>query len=61
MRHTAGYSLLDDTRNGDTLQDPVEKKLAQHKQKCLNSVRRMEDIRYPKQFLDYRSIGKRPG
>jgi hypothetical protein len=33
--------------------DPIKKKLAQYKQKLLNHVSRMEDIRYPKQLLDY--------
>jgi len=36
----------------------VEQKLAQYKQKYLNHICRMEDIRYPKQLLDYRSIGR---
>jgi hypothetical protein len=41
---------------------PVENKLPWDTQKGLNYVSRMEDIRYPKQFLDYRPIGKRrPG
>jgi len=66
MRHTAGYSLLDHRRNEDILEeltvDPLENKLAQYKQKELNHVSRMEDIRYPKELLDYRPIGKqRPG
>jgi hypothetical protein len=39
----------------------VKKKLAQYKQKWLNNVRRMEDIRYPKQLLDYPLIGIKPG
>jgi hypothetical protein len=38
MRHTAEYSLLDHRRNEDILEElkvyVVEKKLAQHKQKC---------------------------
>jgi hypothetical protein len=45
MRHTAGYSLLDHRRNEDILEefnvDPIEKKLAQCKQKCLNHVSRI--------------------
>jgi len=41
--------------------DPLEKKLAQCKQKCLNHVSRIQDIRYPKNLLDYRPIGRRPG
>jgi hypothetical protein len=42
---------------------PVEKKLAQYKnKKWLNQLRRMENVRYPKQLLDYRPIGRlRPG
>jgi hypothetical protein len=55
IRHTAGYSLLDNRRNKDLLEelkvDPIEKKLAQYKQKWLNHVRRMKDIRYPKQLF----------
>jgi hypothetical protein len=34
-----------------SLIDPVENKLAQGKQKCLNHVSRMEDIRYPHNSL----------
>jgi hypothetical protein len=34
------------------------KKLAKYKQKWLNRVSRMEDIRYPKQLLKYRPDGK---
>jgi hypothetical protein len=54
VRPTAGYSLLDHGRNEnedilDKLKvDPVERKLAQYKQKWLYHVSRMEDIRYPK-------------
>jgi hypothetical protein len=62
MRPTAGYSLLGYERNEDVLEltaDQVRKKLAQYKQKWFNHVSRMEDIRYPKQLLDYRPIGKR--
>jgi len=62
MRHTAGCSLLDHERNEHILQlevHPVKKKLAQYKRKWLNLVSRMEDIRYPKQILDYRPIGRR--
>jgi len=33
---------------------PVENKLAQHKQKDLKNVCRMEDIRCPKQIVEYR-------
>jgi len=33
--------------------DSMEKKLAECQQKCLNHVNRMEDIRHPKQLLDY--------
>jgi hypothetical protein len=40
--------------------DPVQKKLAQYKLKWLNRVSRMEDIRYPKQLLDYGPL-RRPG
>jgi len=32
---------------------PVKKKSAQYKQKWWNHVSRMEDITYPKQFLNY--------
>jgi hypothetical protein len=66
MRSTAGYIILNYRRIEDTLEelkvDPVKKKLAQYKQKCLIHVRRLEDIRYPKQLLDYRPNGRRrPG
>jgi len=37
----------------------VKNKLAQYKQKWLNHVSRVEDIRYQKQILDYRPIGRR--
>jgi hypothetical protein len=54
-RSTAGYSSLDPRRNEGILEqvkiDPVEKKLAQYKQKYLNYVSRIEDIRYPKQLF----------
>jgi len=36
----------------------VERKLAQYKQKWLNHVSRMEDIRYPEQVLDCRHVGR---
>jgi len=66
MIGTADYSLLDQTRNEDILEelkvDPVWNKLAQGKRKWLNHVSRMDDIRYPQQFLDYWSAGRRrPG
>jgi len=51
------YSLLHQRRNYDILEelevDPIEKKLAQYKQKWLNHVSSMKDI-YRKQLLDYR-------
>jgi len=57
MSCTSGYNLLDNGRNEDTLDelktDPVERKLAQHEQKWLNQVGRMEDINCPKQDLVY--------
>jgi hypothetical protein len=60
VKRTARYSLLDILEELNV--DPVDEQLAQYKQKCLNHVRRMEDIRYPKQILDYRPIGRRrPG
>jgi hypothetical protein len=53
--NTAGDSLLDHKRNDDILkelkEDPVEKKLEKYKEKWLNYVSRMEDIRYPKQLI----------
>jgi len=62
MRRTVGFGLLDHRRNEDVLKklqvDPLEKRLAQYK-KWLNDISRMEDIRYPKQLLDYRPIGRR--
>jgi hypothetical protein len=64
MRSTTGYSSLDHRRNEDVLEelkvDPVEKKLAQYKQKWLNHVSRTEDIRYPEQFLNNRPIVRYP-
>jgi len=57
MRRTARYGLLDNRRNEDILEelkvDPVEKKLAQYKQKWLNHVSRMEDTGYQKRLFDY--------
>jgi len=65
VRHKSGLSLLDHRIKEDILEkfkvDSVENKLAQHKQKWLNRVRRMEDIRYPQQLPDYRCVGRRPG
>jgi hypothetical protein len=52
MRHTAGYSLLDNRKNEDILEEPnvdlAVKKLAQYEQKWLYHVSTMEDIRFPK-------------
>jgi len=39
--------------------DPVEKKLAQYKQKLLNHISKTEDIRNAKQYPDYRQGGRR--
>jgi hypothetical protein len=50
------YGILDHRRDGllEKLNtDPVEKKWSNH-------ANRMEDIRYPKQVLDYRPIGIKP-
>jgi hypothetical protein len=52
--------------NEDILEDiqvyPVEKKTVHYKQKRLNYVSWMEDIRLSEQVLDYRPIGRRrPG
>jgi hypothetical protein len=59
---TSGYSLSDQRKNENILEelgaDPVQKSLAQYKQKYLNHVSRMEDVTYPKQLLDYRTIGR---
>jgi len=35
-------------------------KLEQYKQKWLYTIGRMEDIRYPRQLLDYWPTGRRP-
>jgi hypothetical protein len=62
IRRTAEYRLLGHRRNDifeELKEFPMEKELAHHKQKCLNHVNRMEGIRYPKQILDYRTIGRR--
>jgi hypothetical protein len=61
MRRTAEYSLLDHRRNEDILEelkvDSVEKKLARYKQKWLNHVSKIDDIRYSKRRLStYRPI-----
>jgi hypothetical protein len=59
MKHAAVYSLLDPGRSEDILQltaYPLEKELAQYKQKCLNYIKRMESNTAPKQFLDYGPI-----
>jgi hypothetical protein len=59
---SGGHSLLNHRRN-DILEeiniDPVEKKLAQYKQKRLNYVSRMKGIRYAKQVCNYRAIRRR--
>jgi hypothetical protein len=39
--------------NNELGADPVENILAQYKQEWLNHISRMEDIRCPKQLLDY--------
>jgi hypothetical protein len=39
--------------------DLVGKKISQFKQKWLNHVISMENMRYPNQLLDYRPIGRR--
>jgi hypothetical protein len=50
------------TKNEDILRDdPVQKKSEQYKKTPLNHANRTEDIRYTKQVLDYRSIGRRLG
>jgi hypothetical protein len=57
MKRTAGCTLLDHGKNVQTSEvlkeDTVEKKLAQYKQNWLNHISKMEDVRYPKQLLDY--------
>jgi hypothetical protein len=53
---TVRYSILDQRRNKEILEpdmDPTEKKLVQSKQNLLDHVRRIKDIRYPKQLLGY--------
>jgi hypothetical protein len=40
-------------------QDKVEKERPQDKRKWINHVSRVEDIRYPKQILDYRPIDRK--
>jgi ABC-type ATPase involved in cell division len=61
MRSRAGCIFSDHRRHEDILEelkvDSVEKKLAQYKQKCFNHICSMEDIGYPVQLLNYRSIG----
>lgn len=51
---TAEYNLLNQTRNGDMLEefkvDPIKKKFAQYKKIWSNHVSRIEDIKYPKQI-----------
>jgi len=39
----------------------LKKEIAHYKQKWLSHVSRMEDIRFPKQLLDYRPIRRRTG
>jgi len=47
---------------GEHKADSVKEKLAQYKRKWLNDDSRLEDVRYPKQLLDYRPIERRrPG
>jgi hypothetical protein len=60
---TAGYNLMDYRRKQDIQEgikvEPVDRKLAQYKQKRLNQVSRMEDVRYPKHFLVCQPVGRR--
>jgi hypothetical protein len=51
----AGRSSLGHRKSEDVLEE-LKVGLAQYKQKYLNHVSRMEDVRYPKQF-DCRPIG----
>jgi len=60
MRNTADYILLDH-RISEDIVDPVETKLAQYKEKCLNHVNRIQDICHSKQLPDFRPVQARPG
>jgi len=63
MRWTEEYSLLEQRRN-DIFEKlkvyPSKNKLSQYKQKWLNHVSRMENIRCLKQLLDFQPV-RRPG
>jgi len=65
LKCRAGYRLLDNRINGDILEDlkanPVEKMLGQYKQKWLNHISRMEEIRCSKQLHGYWPIRRRSG
>jgi len=52
-RRTAGYSSLYHRRNEDT---SIQNKIAQYEEKLLNHIRKIEDIRCPKQIPNYRPI-----
>jgi hypothetical protein len=58
-------TVLDHRGNEDILEelklDTDGKKLSHYKQKWLNYVNMMENIRYPEKVTDYRPNGRRPG
>jgi hypothetical protein len=64
LRRTAGYTLLNDKRNKEILEElhvtPLEDKLCVYRHKWFQHVHRMEDDRLPKQLLNYHPKGRRP-
>jgi hypothetical protein len=66
LRRTAGHTLLDHKRNEEILEKlhvrPLKERLCTYTHKWFQHVHRMEDIRLPKQLLNYQSKGRRrPG
>jgi hypothetical protein len=65
MRRTAGYSLLDHTRNKLILDKmkvtPITEYVNNYRQNWLQHVKRMDRARIPKQMFRYGPCGRLPG
>jgi hypothetical protein len=63
LRRTAGYTLLNQKRNEEILEElhvtALEDKLCTYRHKWFQHVHRMEDNRLPKQLLNYHPKGRR--